>query len=275
MSSGITQAKGVIALDNTIQTVINNGSKNVSATSTITTAPATTDDISNLGIWGYTMAPSGATTAAIGTGLMRRTTGDSTGGAWTGTSHAIAGFDHLVLQGVNNILQSFCHESRIDQNNTGTINEMAFYKAAMTVNAGTVTTLVGLDVPDMTGVGTVTNRICINVRDALSYANLAGGYRTNVKSVGTATYTLLVTDSGKVVPVLAGQACTITLPVSFPAGMTFTVIQADANRVTFASDGSSVLVNRSTHTKTADTYSVVQLDTIATGVYVLSGATGA
>lgn len=249
---------------------------NLDVTATGTAGPASIDAIAVLGLDIARMIPSGATSAAIVTGRMRKTIVDSTNGAMTGSSHGIAGMEVLNTKGANSILQAFTHEARIEQECTNTINELAYYKMAMGAQAGTINYLYGFDFPDHTGLGTITARVPVNVRDPKGNCALGGGFTTAVNSIGSATYTLDPSDAGKIQGVLAGTAVTVNCPVSMPAGKTFTFIQTDAaSFITPTSSGGSLILNASGHTKSRALYSQIQLVTIATGVYVLSGDTKA
>lgn len=235
------------------------------------------ESAAKIGVAKVVMQPS-ALSASVATGLMRVCVVDASSYALNpeDIGHGIAGFDYLQLTGDKDIGQSFVHEAKLKSTHTGDIGEIAFYKASIDTVQGDFNRVYGFDFPDMSGIaGTVTTKAAINVRDSEATAILSGGYRTNINNVGVAAYTVKETDSGKLQGVLAGTPVTITLPHYIPGGCVFSFTQMDANQVTFASDGSSVLVNASGHTKTRTAYSVVQIRTITTGVYILSGDTAA
>lgn len=235
------------------------------------------EEIARIGVAKNIMRPASISTN-ISTNLMRMCVVDATDAELDdeGIGHGIGGYDYLLLQGSNAIGQSYVHEAKLKSTHTGTTKEIAFYKAAIDAISGTITDVFGFDFPDLSGIsGTITNKTAINIRDAAATSILRGGFRTGVNNIGTATYTMAVTDSGKVQGVLAGTPVTITLPSSMPGGCSFDFIQTDANQVTFADDGSSLLLNANTHTKTRTQYSSARIATITTGVFVLSGDTAA
>lgn len=239
-----------------------------------TTGPILITDTSMYPAVEMSSIPSSATSAAIKTSLMRATTISSANGAWTGTSHGVGGFDRLVTTGSNNFAQSYIHEARHDHDGTGVITEMAFYKAALGTNNGTIITYYGLDYPDLSGVGTVTTRVPINVRDTESVCRL-DGYRSNTRSIGTSTYTLKESDSGKVIGVLAGTTVTITCPATIPAGCRFSITALDGNDVTIAAGGGAALLNADSHTKIQGQYRRIVLETVAAATFVMTGSTKA
>lgn len=243
-------------------------------TDTGTTPPATLPEIGIFGALSAQASPSGATTGAVKTSLVRMITASSQNGAWTGTSHPLGGLDILRLEGANNFAQAFGHESRIENASTGTLTETAFYKAVMDVNAGSVGTISGLDFPDLSTLAAAASRQSILVRDPDATAVLGGGYSMGNRSILTETHTLSLTDSGKIMPVAAGTPATITCPSSMPAGRVFTLVQADGNQISIAAGAGAAVVNASSHSKSRALGAVITLHTSSPGVFILSGDTG-
>lgn len=238
-------------------------------------APASLPATGIFGALSARATPAGGTDSAVKTPLVRMLTASSTGGAWSGDSHPIGGFDILRLEGANGFAQVFGHEARIDNAATGTVADLTFYKAVLGTNAGPLLKATGLDFPDLSVLAPSAERKAILVRDPGATSELAGGYSTGGVSILTAARTLTPADSGKIIPVAAGAPCTITCPSTMPAGRVFDLIQADGNQMTVAAGAGAALVNASAHAKSRALGSVLRLVTTSTGVFILSGDTAA
>lgn len=91
-------------------------------------------------------------------------------------------------------------------------------------------------------------------------------------------YTLLSTDTGKIVTIDSAGAVTVILPNNLGAGFLCTVVQKGAGQITFSAASGATLNNRSSHTKSAGQWAVTSLyiDSNSGGssaVYVLGGDT--
>lgn len=93
------------------------------------------------------------------------------------------------------------------------------------------------------------------------------GYRGNVNIQTGTTYTVLSTDSGKVIDHANGSAITTTLPNNMPVGWCCTYTQSGAGQVTFSPASGASLRNADGHTKIASQWGEVSL-------YVRSNAGG-
>jgi len=92
------------------------------------------------------------------------------------------------------------------------------------------------------------------------------------------TYTLLSSDTGKVITLTNAAAITLTCPDSLAVGFNCTVIQGGAGTVTFSAGGGATINNRQSHTTTAGQYAATGLIVTANSggsaaVYNLSGDT--
>lgn len=95
---------------------------------------------------------------------------------------------------------------------------------------------------------------------------------TNVQT-GT-TYTLLSSDTGKVVTLNNASAVTLTVPASLGIGFNCLVIQLGAGQVTITGSGATVN-NRQSQTKIAGQYGCVSLFAYLANTFVLAGDTSA
>ena len=94
------------------------------------------------------------------------------------------------------------------------------------------------------------------------------------------TYTLLSTDTGKVIDHVNAGAITVNLPNNLVVGHTVTYVQTGAGQITFSPASGATLRHRSSHTKTAGQWAVVHLLVRSnsggtSAEYVLSGDTAA
>jgi hypothetical protein len=97
----------------------------------------------------------------------------------------------------------------------------------------------------------------------------------SVKGQTATTYTLALTDNGKLVTLSNAAAITVTVPtnaaVAFPVGASIDLLQLGAGQITVSPAG-GVTVNKSMATaKSRTQYSVLTLNKIATDTWVLSG----
>lgn len=112
----------------------------------------------------------------------------------------------------------------------------------------------------------------------LSDNNEISGYRGNINFQTGTTYTVQVSDSGKVIDHANGSAITTTLPNNLPVGWCCTYAQTGAGQVTFSAASGATLRNRSSHTKVAGQWGLVTLEVRANSggsaaEYVLAGDT--
>lgn len=86
--------------------------------------------------------------------------------------------------------------------------------------------------------------------------------------VGT-TYTVLISDNGRVVTLNNGSAITVTVPSGLGAGFNCAFIQIGAGQVTLV--GSGATLNSSNGLKTRVQYSVASIVAYATNIFSVSG----
>lgn len=134
---------------------------------------------------------------------------------------------------------------------------------------GTTTAVLGLYKPTVgeTGWGTNVNGNFDTI-DVLAYSVSA------TTQSGT-TYTLALTDRGKVVEFTNASAVALTVPtnasVAFPVGTTIGILQYGAGQVTIS--GAGVTLRSANGLKTALQYSTVWIRKRATDEWVVSGDT--
>jgi len=112
----------------------------------------------------------------------------------------------------------------------------------------------------------------------VSDADEISGYRGNINAQTGTTYTVLASDSGKVLTFANGAAVTVTLPNNLPAGWCCTWVQKGAGLITFAAASGATLQNRFGHDGSAGQWAMGSLyvDSNAGGAaaaYVLAGDT--
>lgn len=91
-----------------------------------------------------------------------------------------------------------------------------------------------------------------------------------IKSV-TASYTLLLSDNGRVLDVNSASAVTITVPNTLPVGFQVSITQAGAGQVTISGGTGMTVNNRYSATKTSGQWAKAGLEVRASGSAVLSG----
>jgi hypothetical protein len=91
-----------------------------------------------------------------------------------------------------------------------------------------------------------------------------------VKSV-TASYTLLLSDNGRVLDVNSASAVTITVPNTLPVGFQVSITQAGAGQVTITGGTGMTVNNRYAATRTSGQWAKAGLEVRASGSAVLSG----
>lgn len=106
----------------------------------------------------------------------------------------------------------------------------------------------------------------------LTWLQVAGSAPANVNPQTGTTYTLLASDSGKVITFDNAAAITVTVPSGLGAGFNCMAIQKGAGQVTFSASGTTVN-NRQSHTKTAGQHSVVSLVADVANNFYLGGDT--
>jgi hypothetical protein len=104
-------------------------------------------------------------------------------------------------------------------------------------------------------------------------------FEGSVKTVTSFPYTLLNTDTGKIMRFNSGTDVTVNLPDSLDAGWNIAWSQSGVGVITFTTTGSATRNNRQGHTKTAGQYAmgslVVMTNTGSAAMYNLSGDTKA
>lgn len=114
----------------------------------------------------------------------------------------------------------------------------------------------------------------------LSDLDEVSGYRGNINFQTGTTYTVVTSDTGKVIDHSNAGAITTTLPNNMPVGWCCTYVQAGAGQVTFSAASGATLRNRQSHTKIAGQWGMVVLEVRAnsggsSSEYVLGGDTAA
>ena len=94
------------------------------------------------------------------------------------------------------------------------------------------------------------------------------------------TYTLLLSDRGKIITLNNSSAITVTLPNNLPIGWSATFIQLGTGLVTFSAASNATLNHRQAHTKIAGRYGMASLTVYANSdgthaIYALCGDTSA
>lgn len=142
---------------------------------------------------------------------------------------------------------------------------------------------------DVTGPGSSTDNTLVRMDGTtgkviqgsgvvLSDNDEISGYRGNINFQTGTTYTVLASDSGKIVDHANAAAITTTLPNNLPVGWCCTYAQTGAGQVTFSAASGATLRNRSSHTKIAGQWGEVTLYVRANSggsaaEYVLAGDT--
>lgn len=85
------------------------------------------------------------------------------------------------------------------------------------------------------------------------------GYRGHLNAQTGTSYTLLSSDSGKVVECTNAGAITLDMPNSLPVGFCCTVVQGGAGAITFTPASGASRRNRQSHTKTAGQWAMTTL----------------
>jgi hypothetical protein len=120
----------------------------------------------------------------------------------------------------------------------------------------------------------VTTGINVGSTDAID------GYKGSINTQTGSTYTLLTSDTGKIIEYSNASSIVVTLPNNLAQGWEALQSQMGAGQVTFSAASGATLLNYSSQTKTAGQYAQCLLYVRANSggsaaVYVLSGQTGA
>jgi hypothetical protein len=98
----------------------------------------------------------------------------------------------------------------------------------------------------------------------------------DLNSQSGTTYTLVLTDAGKMIRCTNASAVTVTIPlnatVAFPTGTVIEVRQAGAGQVTISPTGGVTLNSESSMRKTAAQYRGVSLIKVGTDTWDLDGS---
>lgn len=237
------------------------------------------EDIARLGVLSVNVSPA-SSSSNISTNVIRRTVCDTSNGSMTGLSHCIGGYDYLKLQGNNNSVLQIVHEAKLKKTGNGTVSHLVFYKPAIDEIEGTITkaTIFDGDV-DFSGIsGSISEIKLLDNPYTDRVLETKGGILTSSKLILTSTYTATDNDCGTTLLGFASSTITFTVPSTITAGCEFTIIQGDANQITFAASGGNSILNANSHTKTRTTSAVVNINVVTSGsggATYLSGDTGA
>ena len=104
------------------------------------------------------------------------------------------------------------------------------------------------------------------------------GFKASLPSeITTATYAVTDSNNGQVLRVNHATGCTVTIPSGLlstdSTGFNCSFIQVGAGQITFAGDGTSVINNRQSHTKTNAQWAAASVVSTANNVFVLAGDT--
>jgi len=86
-----------------------------------------------------------------------------------------------------------------------------------------------------------------------------------------ASYTLQVSDSGKVITLSNPTSISLTIPTGLPAGFNCIIVQKGAGAITFASTAGITIANRQSRTMTAGQNSVASIVSISNNYFITSG----
>ena len=132
-------------------------------------------------------------------------------------------------------------------------------------------TTTGNTVATVNDSGTITSNISTS-GDLTVSGNLIAYIQTNEQ---TASYTLALTDAGKIVEMNVGSANNLTVPanstVALPVGTQIIVIQKGAGTTTFVAAGGVAINSRNTATDLNAQYSAATLVKVATDTWYLFG----
>jgi hypothetical protein len=104
------------------------------------------------------------------------------------------------------------------------------------------------------------------------------GFKASLPTeITAATYTVQDSDNGQVIRVNHATGCTVTIPSGLfttdSTGFNCSFIQVGAGQITFDNDGTSVINNRQSHTKTNAQWAAASVVSTANNVFVLAGDT--
>jgi len=104
------------------------------------------------------------------------------------------------------------------------------------------------------------------------------GFKASLPTeITAATYTVQDSDNGQVIRVNHATGCTVTIPSGLfttdSTGFNCSFIQVGAGQITFANDGTSVINNRQSHTKTNAQWAAASVVSTANNTFVLAGDT--
>ena len=132
-------------------------------------------------------------------------------------------------------------------------------------------TTTGNTVATVNDSGTITSNISTS-GDLTVSGNLVSYIQANEQ---TASYTLALTDAGKIVEMNVGSANNLTVPanstVAFEVGTQIIVIQKGAGTTTFVAAGGVTINSRNTATDLNAQYSAATLVKVATDTWYLFG----
>jgi hypothetical protein len=159
----------------------------------------------------------------------------------------------------------------------GTTDSQTLTNKTISAASNTLTGVVTL-----TGTETLTNKTLTTptigsfTNAAHTHADTAGGgsilYTLNAQ---TASYTLVLSDAGKVIPISNASANTVTVPpnssVAFPTGSVVTLVQTGAGQTTIAAGSGVTIQSESSKLKLKAQYATAGLLKTATDTWVAFG----
>jgi uncharacterized protein YxjI len=104
------------------------------------------------------------------------------------------------------------------------------------------------------------------------------GFKASLPTeITAATYTVQDSDNGQVIRVNHATGCAVTIPSGLfttdSTGFNCSFIQVGNGQITFSNDGTSVINNRQSHTKTNAQWAAASVVSTANNVFVLAGDT--
>lgn len=101
-------------------------------------------------------------------------------------------------------------------------------------------------------------------------------YKAKINVQATTAYTLLATDTGKIIELNSGSAIALTLPNTLGVGFCCRITQTGAGQITVSAQTGATLHNRQAFTQTAGQWAELDLyvttnASVSTAVYIMGG----